>query len=109
MQQLKVAGKKRTIVHRVAKTVVVVLITMVVVMRTVGMAVVRTTVGKMVEELRKKSNREEMKKMVPQKKMKKMGVLYLQNCPYYSVEISKLPMMSVLCHKICVYLSFLKS
>lgn len=32
----------------------------------------------------------------------KRGVLYSQQCPYFNVEKSKLPMVSVLCHNKCV-------
>lgn len=37
---------------------------------------------------------------------KKRGEKYLQQCPYFKVKKSKLAMVSILCQKKCVYLSF---
>jgi len=37
-----------------------------------------------------------------QRREEEWGVVYLQYCPYFKVEIPKLSMMSVLCQKICV-------
>jgi len=40
--------------------------------------------------------------------MKNIGVVYLQQFPCFNVKKSKLPLMSILCLKMCVLLSFLQ-